>query len=77
MDALRRLWQRLKARGRRVQAAAVVAGLWVMYWVGLGTTRLLATVFRPDLLSGSPEAPSYWKEAQPADYDPARLPFQS
>ncbi|MFH1470013.1 MAG: hypothetical protein ABIO70_36850 [Pseudomonadota bacterium] len=68
MNLLRRIWRRLKAIGRRVQAAAVVAGLWWIYWLGLGATRLLVRLVRPALLADPAPEGSFWQPV-PADDD--------
>lgn len=66
MNLLRRIWHRLKAIGRRVQAAAIVTGLWWIYWLGLGATRLLVHLVRPALLADPAPAGSFWQPI-PAD----------
>jgi hypothetical protein len=78
MERLKAIFERIKAVGRRVQARAVIAGLWLLYRLGFGPVKLLMAVFRPELLEeGDPDAPSFWIEASPEDYDPAQLEFQS
>jgi hypothetical protein len=78
METLKAIYARIKAIGRRVQARAVIVGLWSLYWLGFGPVKLLMTLFRRDLLDeGDPQAPSFWLEASPADYDPAQLEHQS
>jgi hypothetical protein len=73
---LRRIIDRVKAIGRRVQAAAVVAGLWLLYWLGFGAVRAVVAVFRRDLLA-EPSDDALWQPLGPAESDPATFVNQS
>jgi len=74
----RRIIDAVKARGRRVQAAAVVLGLWALYWLGLGPARLLASLFRRDLLSDhQDEDASSWRDIAPGDLELSSFEHQS
>jgi len=78
METLKAIYRRIKAVGRRVQARAIIAGLWLLYWLGFGPVKLLMALFRRDLLAaGDPDAPSFWLEVPPADYDPTQLGHMS
>ncbi len=78
METLKAIYGRIKAIGRRVQARAVIVGLWLLYWLGLGPVRLVMALFRRDLLTSvDPDAPTFWLEVSPQDYDPSQLPHQS
>ncbi len=78
MEKLAAIYRRIKALGRRVQAKAVIAGLWLLYWLGFPTVKLLMMLFRRDLLTaGDPDAPSFWLEVPPSDYDPTQLDHMS
>jgi hypothetical protein len=76
MNLLRRIWNRLKAVGRRVQAAAIVFGLWWLYWLGLGATRLLVRLVRPALLDDPAPPGSFWQPI-PAEDGAVHLHHQS
>jgi hypothetical protein len=77
MNLLRRIWNRLKAAGRRVQAAAVVVGLWWLYWFGLGATRLLVRLVRPALLTDPAPDGSFWQPIPAGDAAYTQLDRQS
>jgi hypothetical protein len=78
METLRAVYRRIAAVGRRVQARVVLMGLWLLYWLGFGPVRVLVAFFRPELLEDPAEdAPSFWLEVPPQDYDPSTLPHQS
>lgn len=64
MDTLRRLLERARAVGRRIQAAALTALLFLLYVFGLGAARLHASLFHRRLLRPAPPSPtSYWLPA--------------
>ncbi len=78
METLKRIYARIKAVGRRVQARAVIVGLWLLYWTGFGPVRVLMGIVRRDLLEESdPDAASFWLEVPALDYDPSQLEHQS
>jgi hypothetical protein len=78
METLEAIYARIKAVGRRVQARAVIGGLWILYWLGFGAVRVLVGLFRRDLLQRvSPDAPSFWLEVPRGDYDLDQLSQQS
>lgn len=78
METLKAIYARIKAVGRRVQARAVIAGLWLLYWLGFGPVRLLMVLFRNDRLRDVPaDAPSFWLEVPADDYDLDHLSHQS
>lgn len=61
-DFLRSLRERA---ARLAQAVLLPAGLFLAYFVGVGLTRLLARLLRPDLLRPRREADaSLWREAE-------------
>ncbi len=75
---LRRLVERARAAGRRVQAAAVQILLVVLYIAGFGTVRLWAWLFHRHLLSGPAlDSPSFWRAVEPRTFDPAASRRQS
>ncbi|MBN1334750.1 MAG: hypothetical protein JXB39_02185 [Deltaproteobacteria bacterium] len=75
---LRRLRDRVRAVGRRVQAAALQVLLVLLYALGFGTAHLWARLFHRRLLAGpAPEAPSFWRKVEPRPFDPAASRRQS
>lgn len=61
-DALRAVRERA---ARLAQAVLLPAGLFLAYFIGVGLTRLLARLLRPDVLSPRRETDaSLWREAE-------------
>jgi hypothetical protein len=63
---IREAWRRAKAAGRRLQGAAVRAGLALLYAFGLGSARAWAGFFHRRLLAA--DGPGW---STPPDGDPA------
>lgn len=62
--------------GRALQSAAVAVGLFFLYLVGVGLTRLMMSVFfrrHLQLYKNDPQLESYWKTAENYEADEARL----
>jgi hypothetical protein len=75
---MKNLIARIRRFGRRVQAVALRAALWLVYLVVLGVTRLWAALFHRALLAAAPaDAPSYWITAEGYATDPAERGRQS
>jgi hypothetical protein len=69
-DALRALRERA---ARLAQAVLLPAGLFLAYFVGVGLTRLLARLLRPEFLRPRCDADaSLWREAEGYGEDDAR-----
>lgn len=67
---LRRVINRLKAFGRRVQGRLVTAGLAVLYLFGFGVTKLWVSVFHRRRLTHRPRSEgTYWVEASGHAFD--------
>jgi hypothetical protein len=78
METLKAIYARIKAVGRRVQAKAVIAGLWLLYWLGFGPVRALMVLFRSARLHDVPaDAPTFWLDVPAADYNLDQLTHQS
>jgi len=61
-DFLRALRERA---ARLAQAVLLPAGLFLAYFIGVGLTRLLARLLRPEVLDPRPEsADTFWREAE-------------
>lgn len=77
MAFLKARFARLKAVGRRIQARALSAGLWLLYVVGFGATWPLVRMFRPRMLTCDPEAPPRWEPADTYAWDESTSTTQS
>lgn len=78
LERFRRIIDRMKAFGRRLQAAAVGAGLWGIYWLGLGAVRLFLMIFQRKLLHGpTTTTGSYWLPVRTSECELATFDHQS
>ncbi len=75
MSLFERFRDRSQALGQGVQQVVVTVLLVLVYLVGLGVTRVLATVFYRKGLQRfvAGDQPSYWVDAEGYESDPTRL----
>jgi hypothetical protein len=68
----RRLWDRsIKAAEAVIQAVFLPAGLFVLYFAGLGITWIFAKLLRVELLRDpDPSAATFWTPAEGFEPDP-------